>query len=274
MVKESNLEFKVGLFVLIAIVLLTFFIFSVSGSSLMSQGKSFSVVFEFASGLKKNSPVRIAGVDEGIVKDINLFFDRQDSKTKAAVELIVKREVMIPADSTVTINQLGLMGEKYVEIFPGINTKEFITEGQTIIGKNPIAQEVLTERVMEVANKLEQSIVGVNRILGDEERMEALGKTFENLDHMTGQINEIVYKLNNGKGTFGKLLSDDKFYNSFQKVAEELEIILGNMREGKGTVGKLLAEEEMYNDLKGLTADLKENPWKMFYRPKKRKERR
>ena len=140
MPKESNLEFKVGVFMLIAMVLLVMFIFSVSDSSVLAKGKSIRVVFGFANGLKKNAPVRIAGVDEGLVRDIKLFFDRTDSRTKVEVEIWVKEETMIPNDSVITVNQLGMMGEKYIEIFPGEDTQSFLEAKQIVIGKDPIAQ--------------------------------------------------------------------------------------------------------------------------------------
>ena len=51
-----------------------------------------------------------------------------------------------------------------------------------------------------------------------------------------------------------------------------LDVILYDMTEGKGTIGRLLYDERLYDDLQGLTADLKEHPWKLLYRPKKGKK--
>jgi len=235
MPKESNLEFKVGLFMLLAMIGLALFIFLVSDTAVLKREKSLRVVFGFANGLKKSAPVRIAGVDEGLVKDIRLFFDRVDSKTKAEVELWIKESTKIPSDSVVTVNQLGMMGEKYIEITPGADTQNFFKAGQTIIGKDPIAQEAISERVMEVSNKLEDAIGGVNRLISDEKNIDSIGMTLENLSSITGSLDGIVY----------------------------------DMREGKGTIGRLLYDERLYDDLQGMTSDLKENPWKLLYRPKK-----
>jgi len=234
MPKELNLEFKVGSFVLISLVGLIIFIFSVSDSSVLDKGKSVRVVFGFANGLKKNAPVRIAGVDEGIVKSIKLFFDRTDRKTKVEVNLWVKEATRIPNDSTVMVNQLGMMGEKYIEIFPGTDTQNFYEEGQVYIGKDPIAQAMLSERMMEVADQLENTISGVNRLVNDERNIESFGTTLENLSLLTGSLDDILYNVSEGKGTIGKFLYDDRFYE----------------------------------DLEGMAADLKENPWKLLYRPK------
>lgn len=236
MPKESNLEFKVGLFMLAAIIALAMFIFSISDSSALKKGKSLRVIFKFANGLKKNAPVRIAGVDEGLVQDVRLFFDRTDSKTKVEVTLWIKEDTMIPGDSVITVNQLGMMGEKYIEIFPGEDTKNFFEAKQVVTGKDPIAQEAISSRVMEVSNKLEQAIGGVERLINDGKNVDSIGTTLENLSSMTGNLDDI----------------------------------LNDMKEGKGTIGRLLYDERLYDDLQGLTADLKEHPWKLLYRPKQR----
>lgn len=222
---------------LIAMGALAMFIFSVSDLSGLKKGKSLRVIFGFANGLKRNAPVRIAGVDEGLVKNVKLFFDRTDSKTKVEVELWIGEDTMIPRDSVITVNQLGMMGEKYIEIFPGEDTQSFFEAKQVVIGKDPIAQEAISERIMEVSNKLEIAIGGVNRLITNEKNVDSIGTTLENLSSLTGSLDDIVL----------------------------------DMKEGKGTVGRLLYDERLYDDLQGLTADLKEHPWKLLYRPKQSK---
>jgi phospholipid/cholesterol/gamma-HCH transport system substrate-binding protein len=237
MPRESNLEFKVGLFVLIALVGLIMFIFSVNDSTVLEKGKSVRVVFGFANGLKKNAPVRFAGVDEGIVKEITLFFDQAEQKTKVALDLWIKKDTKIPSDSAVVVNQLGMMGEKYIEIFPGKDTQNFFKEGQTVLGKDPVAQSALSDRMMEVSDQLESAVAGVNRLISDEKNIESIRTTLENFSLLTGSLDDIIYSIS----------------------------------EGRGTVGKLLYDERLYDDLEGLAADLKANPWKLLYRPKKSK---
>jgi len=237
MLKESNLEFKVGLFVFAALTGLAVFIFSITDSVVFEEGKSVRVIFGFANGLKKNAPVRIAGVDEGVVKDIRLFFDREDGRTKAEVELSIRKETKIPKDSLVTINQLGLLGEKYIEIIPGVDTKNFFEEDQTFFGKDPIAQEAISERVMEVANKVEKTVSGLSDMIHNEQYRKDIGGTLENMNLLTANINDIMTTIKSNNGTVGRLLYDPKLYDNLQEM----------------------------------TADLKVNPWKLLYRPKEKK---
>jgi hypothetical protein len=87
---------------------------------------------------------------------------------------------------------------------------------------------------MDVSNKLENAIGGIDRLISDEKNVESIKVTLGNLSAMSTKIDDILL----------------------------------DMKEGKGTVGKLLYDERLYDDLQGMTADLKENPWKLLYRPK------
>lgn len=235
MPKENHLEYKVGLFVLAGLIALTAYIFSISSKSAFEGGKTVRVIFGFANGLKKNAPVRIAGVDKGTVKNISLIVDKADKRTKVAVDISVGKDARIPVDSTVIINQLGLMGEKYVEIMPGIDYRYFFEDGKTYIGKDPIAQEMISERVLQVTKKVESAVSGVDGMVNNEANKGNIQGLLANMNSMTGNMDEI----------------------------------LKDIRAGKGTLGKFMYDEGLYDDLHGLTSDLRANPWKLLHRPKK-----
>ena len=201
MSRESHLELKVGSFVLLALAGLSYFIFSVSNLSLFEKGRPLQAVFGFANGLKEAAPVRLAGVEAGLVKNMEVFTDaNDDQRTKVRVTMWIKEGVEIPVDSKVTINQLGLLGEKYVEIMPGTST-DFFKAGTVVVGFDPVPMEKISERVYALTEKMERTIDNINK--------------------------------------------------------------------GQGTVGKFLTDESIYRNLDELTADLKANPWKLLYRPKK-----
>lgn len=240
MPKEKNLEFKVGIFVFIALVSFTIFIFSISDSAMLKEGKTIRVVFNYISGLKKNAPVRVAGVDEGIVEDVNLFFDRIDGQTKVEILIRINKATKIPADSMVMVNQLGMLGEKYVEIIPGLETKEFFEEGVTVIGRDPTMQAEMADKMVDIAKKLDESIAGLRTIITNEENIRSINETLKNIASISTGFNDIVT----------------------------------NIHDGKGTVGKLFYDETLYDNLEGLTADLKANPWKLLYKPKEVRNKR
>ncbi len=200
MSRDNGLELKVGSFVLLAILALTFFIISISDLSIFEKGRHIHVIFGFASGLREAAPVRLAGVEVGLVRKLQVFVDGADGrKTKVRVNVWIKGNIAIPQDSKITINQLGILGEKYLEIIPGSST-DLIKNDGVAIGHDPVPIERITEKIDSLMSKLEVTVDNVNK--------------------------------------------------------------------GRGTLGKLLTDESIYNNLDDLTSDLKGNPWKLLYRPK------
>ena len=57
-----------------------------------------------------------------------------------------------------------------------------------------------------------------------------LGKTVRNLNQTLAKVDGIMANLNSGKGTAGKLLSDDALYNNLAKTSKELELLLQDVR--------------------------------------------
>lgn len=228
MPKETNLELKVGAFVLIAIGCLTVAILSVGNFSFFERGRKLNVIFGYANGLKKAAPVRLAGFDAGLVKDIDLM--TEDNQLKVKVEMIIDEGIMIPVDSVISINQLGLLGEKYVEITPGIS-QQVIQEGGSINGKDPVPVDRITQRIDSMTAQLEKTMSGINNGLLTEQN--------------TKSVTEILSGISN---------------------------IVGEIQQGRGTLGMLLYNPNIYKNLDELSADLKNNPWKLLYRPKQGKK--
>lgn len=57
-----------------------------------------------------------------------------------------------------------------------------------------------------------------------------LGKTVRNLNQTLAKVDVLMSNLNSGKGTAGKLLSDDALYNNLSKTSKELELLLQDVR--------------------------------------------
>jgi phospholipid/cholesterol/gamma-HCH transport system substrate-binding protein len=227
MSRDNALELKVGTFVLAAMAVILFFVTSISDFSFFDKGQKLNVIFSFANGLREASPVRLAGVEAGVVKKILIFIDDKDNKkTKVRATILLNQGMHVPKDSTFTINQLGLLGEKYIEIIPG-QAQELLADDSETLGRDPVAFEKITEQVSTLTLKLNTTVDGVNSMLNEKNK------------------------------------------KSIENMLESLSIVAQDLKEGRGTAGKILHDESIYKNLEELTADLKANPWKLLYRPKK-----
>jgi phospholipid/cholesterol/gamma-HCH transport system substrate-binding protein len=256
MPKELNLEMKVGTFLVIAILALVAFVFSISDFSVFQQGTAYTVIFKYANGLKKGAPVRLAGVDSGFVRDLKVSYDKNTHISRVSIEFWLMHGIVIPIDSTFLINQLGLLGEKYLEIMPG-SAQESVRPGSFLAGEDPIPMETVMKKLSAIALKLDDTLTEINDGLLNKVNKKAVSDTLANVAAITGSLKD-------GEGTLGGLLKDKALYDN-------LKSITGAINDGEGTVGMFLRNKSIYQNLDELTADLKANPWKLFYRPKNSK---
>ncbi len=185
---KTKLELRVGIFVFIGLVILIIFILSIGGFKTWSLGYRINVNFSFVNGVKVGAPVRFAGVDVGEVKKIKLEFVPQENRSNVCLMIWVRDVIKIPADSTVWVNTLGLLGEKYVEIIPGKDYAHPVKENGSMAGVDPLP---------------------IHTIFNEAENI------MRNLDEGLAQIR-------NKEGTLGKLIYDDKLYNELDAMVTDV----------------------------------------------------
>jgi phospholipid/cholesterol/gamma-HCH transport system substrate-binding protein len=201
---DKKLEFKIGLFVFIGIAILTTFVLLIGDIKTWNQGYSIVIKYGFINGVKVGAPVRFAGVDVGEIKEINIVTDTKNQKTQVDIVAWLKKDVAIPSDSTIWVNTLGLLGEKYIEIMPGVNYASILKSNDTVMGVDPIPMHEVFRNAKDIVDNLDDSITRI--------------------------------------------------------------------RNKEGTIGKLFYDDSLYNELQGLVADIRRNPWKLFWKTKEKKE--
>ncbi len=187
--ESRTFELKVGVFILIGVAILFMIVFSIGDINLSKSGYRVKVLFNFAGGIGSSAPVRLAGVGVGQVQGIQIIHDPKDDKTKAELTAWINDSVKIEEDAVVTINTLGLLGEKYLEIFPGTPGAPTVLPDGTLVGKDPVSMEKITE----------------------------------DLAALSDSVRAIVEKIKKGDGTIGKLLNDDAIYNNLEAFTADIK---------------------------------------------------
>ncbi|MDD5680884.1 MAG: MlaD family protein [Candidatus Omnitrophica bacterium] len=187
--KGIAFEVKVGMFILVGFVILLLMIFSIGDIYFIRPGYHIKVVFNFANGIAKNAPVRLAGIEVGEVDDLKIYYDGKEERTKVELSAWIKRNnIMIESDSRAVINTLGILGEKYLEIFPG-KGKSFLKECDVLVGKDPVSMEDMTGQFKQLADS----------------------------------FTVVMERLKNGEGTVGKFLTDDSIYNNLEEFTADIK---------------------------------------------------
>ncbi|MDD3905964.1 MAG: MlaD family protein [Candidatus Omnitrophica bacterium] len=185
----KSFELKVGVFILIGVMILFIIVFSIGGANFSKKGYKIKVQFSFANGIGGTAPVRLAGVGVGQIQGVRIIRDANTNLTKAELTAWIDEKAKIENDSVVTINTLGLLGEKYLEIFPGTPGNPLLKANDMIVGKDPIPMEKFTE----------------------------------DLANLTDSVNAIVSKIKRGEGTIGKLLVDQAVYDNLEAFTADIK---------------------------------------------------
>ncbi len=67
-------------------------------------------------------------------------------------------------------------------------------------------------------------------VLSDSLSKLKLGKTVKGLENTLASVDKIMFGLQSGKGTMGKMFKDETLYNNFNKTAKQLELLLQDVR--------------------------------------------
>jgi phospholipid/cholesterol/gamma-HCH transport system substrate-binding protein len=64
------------------------------------------------------------------------------------------------------------------------------------------------------------------------------------------EVRQVVSDVSAGRGTIGRLVTDETLYNETTASMTNLNQILQKVNQGQGTVGKLVNDQEFYKNVK------------------------
>jgi phospholipid/cholesterol/gamma-HCH transport system substrate-binding protein len=200
-------KIKTGLFVVVSLLLLLLLVFLI-GKQKNLFGNTFLVYANFKniSGTKEGNYVRFAGINIGTVESINIIND-----TTIRLQLSIEKRIQpyIKSDAMASIGSDGLMGDKLVVISPGNNASPVISNGGSLLSSNP---------------------VDVDKIMNN------LTKIADNAANLTGGLSDIVNKINSGKGSIGRLLTNDKLAVKMENTIEQASQTASSIKKTANSV--------------------------------------
>ena len=242
--KKAGLELKVGIFVVVALAALALLVFK-AGDFYLKPGYTIRIIFNSVSGVDKGTPVRLAGVNVGEIKEVHIIRDATGA-TQAEMTAWIMKGASIEEDAEARINSLGLLGEKYVEIIPGTGGNKTLSDGGTLNGKAPVGMDRFTESGNRLISKMEYTFDNVNEVVADPNFKVSLKNTFGNAEGVTENLREA---------------SDD-----LKDTMKSARIVMARLRDGEGSIGRLMKNDTMAKDMEAFVKDIKAHPWKLLKR--------
>jgi len=159
--RDRKLEFKVGLLILVAAVVLAGFVF-ILGNFSLSSGYTFYVDYDFSGNIQAGAPVKVSGIKVGKVDEVEFLGGKVDEKTGQRVQvrlhIWVENRVRdtIRTDAEFFVNTSGVLGEQYLEIVPGSYDQPALEPGTIVRGVNPPRTDLIVARLYEVLDSVSQ----------------------------------------------------------------------------------------------------------------------
>jgi len=243
----------VGLFVVIAVAVLSFTAIAVWGG-LGNSGVTHRTYFKFSGGVQSGTAVRYGGMRVGTVRQVRI--DPGDS-SRIEVEFVVDRATPLKTDSSAKIASLGPLSDNYLEILAGTPGAAPLPPGGQVNSTESVGIAQLGEIVQNLVpqindalqkfsgslSDLQTTIARANDVLNDGNR--------SNLSQALARANDILNdrnrtNLSDSLANLQQVLSDSKpklssGLTSMNEAATKLVPLLDDMRKTSSRADQALS---------------------------------
>lgn len=250
--------------------------------------------FPWGAGLKVGQPVQLAGVNVGIVGDVDL-----DPNGTLIVRMDVEKGRGIPVGTTATVIPVGIFGDAAVALAPPLGVSEHIAAGDTVpVGVGAPSMAQLLARADTIGGDVGAVTAEFQRQFVDSGGIREIRATLAATNALMAQTNALVRQLSGIAALQSEQLSatlaaarrsvsaidsvsvDSTMRNlqlasanmatltaDLRQTTTQLNGVLGQLQNGEGTAGRLLNDPQLYENLSrltarldSLTADFQKNP--------------
>jgi len=228
-------EFKVGLFVFTAVLIVLLTIFWAKGFTVGLSEQEYEVYFQKVSGINEGDQVSVNGVRKGKIDKIELAGD------SVRIKFNIDKNIKLRKDYDISIAATELTGGKVLYIEPGKSSEE-INPDQPLQGTPGADFSTLMNSVQDItasakdligefkksSENLNKVMANVNEIVGDEQLKGSIRMTMSNLSASSQNLNSLVSESRSGiNGLTSKL----------GNTVDNVDIIIGdNSKELKNTL--------------------------------------
>lgn len=272
---------KVGLFATVCLIILAVLIWKIEDiNPFAKEAKTVDAVFDSVAGLDDKASVRVAGVRVGRVEAVGL-----DGR-RARVTLLLEQPVALTEGSYARIANLGLLGEKYIELIPGPTDAPPLPPGSVLPGKTPPTIDEAIAKINDIGTSIQQvtgSLSGanlgesLNRLISEfeltsreiravvAENRANISGTLANAnqasatlarelprlaDQMDRSLRQIETLIAENRGNVsGSLTNIREVTDRLQTSVDNFNKISGKIASGEGTIGKLVNDEKAYDEV-------------------------
>jgi phospholipid/cholesterol/gamma-HCH transport system substrate-binding protein len=234
----------------------------------------FEVRASFAqiAGLQVGAKVRVAGMDAGEVKEIHVPAG-PSSRFLVVMQVRTDLHPLVRTDSVASIQNDGLVGNKFVQIETGTDAAPQVADQGMILSAEPFdftdlmqkmsdAIDTIDATIADVQDELQGTLASISDTAQSAQALvndvgadvRAIAKSGNTISH---DLRSIIGDVKAGRGTVGKLVTDDALYQQAKEISEQARTAVENLREATQQAKQAIADfRGQGGPMKGLSGDL------------------
>ena len=246
-------ELKIGVLTVLAIAIAAVAIFMLTGGrGFFWQRYNLKTRFGNVAGLKSGSPVRVAGVEVGTVTDVEIVGDQVD----ITLEVNKSMHDRITSASVAFLGSVSLLGESAVDITPSTKGTPIPDFGYIPQGHGPGQLSDVTTQASQGIEEITKMVQDVRQGRGTVGKLMTDDQVYVELHRFITTAGDVTRSIREGRGSIGKLVNDPKVADALEASLKNLEDMTRQLNAGRGSLGKLLKDEAFAQALTGATTSL------------------
>ncbi|HXC25718.1 MAG TPA: MlaD family protein [Gemmatimonadaceae bacterium] len=257
-------QLRVGALLLAALGILGFAVYKLGESAkLFSKHYTLVTFLANANGLRTGGPVTVAGQLAGSIRSIEFLPVDTDTTRNLRIVIDMDEELQsqVRADSRVTLQNQGLLGDKSFDIKPGTPRFRILHEGDTLLVGPSVDYEAMIQQaskamtdVAALAHAMSALTDSIAHGQGTIGQLLTSRQIYDQFNTVLGNTSALLARLQNPHGSVGRLLNDPTLYENLTRVIASIDTITTALHTGNGTAAKLLRDDSLYNNLVQVTS--------------------
>ncbi len=212
------------------------------GKDIFSHEQVYYSVYQNVNGLEKSNPVLVNGLTIGRVRSMNFT---SSGATDIIVEIVIKIQVDIPANSVSRIYSSSILGSKAIEIKLG-NSNELAQPGDTLTSQvEESIKDVVSRELQPLKLKAENLMNSIDSVMSMLESL--FNKTNRgNLGKSVEHIANSFENLENTTATLDTLMRDQK--NRIAQILENIESISLSLSANQDNFSNIMSNLSTLSD--------------------------
>jgi phospholipid/cholesterol/gamma-HCH transport system substrate-binding protein len=276
---RANVEIKVGLTVVVAMIILIAGLLWIKGYRFGHRFYTVQILFSDIGTLERGDPVLVTGVNRGKVTGVELYHG------KVLVTINLGNDVILKKDAEFSVKNIGLMGERFVDVRPG-RADSLLDLFTPVAGYYDTGIPEVMGLLGRMVDETRSLVQAVRATIASDGTLSGFAETIENTRQLTGELKETVAEnrraisqaahdvsgaaramrdfvdsneeqITQAVGRFDTAsVALTRFTTRLDTLATSMHALMDRLENGEGTLGLMLTDDDLYNELKTAAQDL------------------